>query len=100
MNRANLTNLFLILVIFAALGYRVYAPVIFNPVPQPPANAAELKNWQEPKQKNLSGKYGKKYKGGQLAYMATYEITARILGKKYYDDGRYAQIDAPPISRQ
>ncbi len=64
----------------------------------PPVNAHEIRHWQEPIQKNLPGTYGKKFKYGHLRYMAEFEISGRVLGKKNYNDGRYGEISPMDLS--
>ncbi|MGH1403094.1 MAG: hypothetical protein ACRBDL_02515 [Alphaproteobacteria bacterium] len=57
-----------------------------------PASSTSHKVWQEPKQKNLSGRSQKPFKSGHLKLLAEYEITARVLASKYYSDGKNATI--------
>lgn len=58
----------------------------------PPENAETLMHWQEPEQKELSGDKGIKYKYGELRFMASFKVSASVLGRKYYDDGRFGEI--------
>ena len=89
---SNIINLFCIVIIISIASYYAYSYYNNALLNLPPSNAAELKNWQEPIQKTLSGTYGKKFRNGYLTYMAEYEITAAILGKKRYNDRKYATI--------
>ncbi len=61
-------------------------------VKYPPENAASLPHWQEPIQTDLPGDKGIKFKYGELRFMAKFKISASVLGKKYYDDGRFAEV--------
>lgn len=80
------------MVFCAALAFTIYGHSTNIFAPRPPYNAHELKHWQEPIQQNLPGTHGRKYSHGQLRYMASFEISARVLGKKYYDDGRMGEV--------
>lgn len=89
---SNIINLFCVVTIISIASY--YAHTRHNDIllNLPPSNASELKNWQEPIQKILPKAYGQKFGNGYLTYMAEYEITATILGKKRYNDGKYATV--------
>ncbi len=45
-----------------------------------------------PMQKNLSGHTGTTFHNGRLQYLAEYDVTARILGKKYYYSGKESEV--------
>ncbi|MGH1403572.1 MAG: hypothetical protein ACRBDL_04965 [Alphaproteobacteria bacterium] len=58
----------------------------------PPDNAHQIPYWQEPVQRNMSGNKGILFGAGQIHFRAKYNLTARVLGKKYYEDGKYGRI--------
>ncbi len=95
---ATLKNLFFLLVFFGALSIYVYDYFYDINGTRAPRNAADLKHWHPPIQTNLPGTHGIKFKHGQLRFMAEFEVSGRVLGKKYYDDGRYAQIAPMDLS--
>lgn len=86
-------KIFFILVSILFCGYYLgYALVHINDnaILQPPAG--NLKYWQEPIQKALPGNRGKKYRSGQVRYMAEFEINARVLNIQFYTGNNYASI--------
>lgn len=88
----KITNLFFLIVFLGVSSFifiKIYHKARVTHVPE---DAAALKHWHAPIQKNLPGTHGVKFQHGQIRFMAEFEISGRILGKKYYDDGRYAQI--------
>lgn len=56
----------------------------------PTADVRQVKS--APKQKNLSGLSSKPFSIGHVKLLAEYDVTARVLGKKYYNDGKQASI--------
>ncbi len=89
---AHFKNLFFVSVIVVGLSYRFIFLEYTKETRLPPSNAHEIPYWQEPLQQNLSGKKGMIFGAGQIQFKAKYGITARVLGKKYYDDGIYGKI--------
>ena len=94
----KLSNLFFTIVLIGALCLAAFLKLYDMAIKHVPANAAELKHWQEPIQKNLPGTYGIKFKHGRIQYMAEFAVSGRVLGKKYYDDGRYGKIAPMDLS--
>lgn len=88
----NISNLFFF-VVFISVSAVIFIKLYHKAnVQSVPVNAAALKHWHDPIQKNLAGTHGVKFQYGQIRFMAEFEISGRVLGKKYYEDGRYAQI--------
>jgi len=50
------------------------------------------KVWQEPTQKSLSGLKSLPFRNGKVRLLAEYDITARVILKKYYSDGKNGRI--------
>lgn len=57
-----------------------------------PVFASASQVWQMPKQKSTGKVQSMKFNKGTLSLMAEYDITARILGKKFYNDGKNSEI--------
>lgn len=88
----KIKNLFFLLIFICISGLLVLRLYNNHLVLRVPEDAAALKHWREPIQNMLPGTHGVKFQYGQVRFIAEFEISGRILGKKYYDDGRYAQI--------
>ena len=63
-----------------------------NAITLPPPTLNQKKVWQTPVQKNLSGNETLPFHRGKMRLLAEYEITARVLHKKYYDSDRMSKI--------
>ena len=92
-NGVNLTKLFgwIVCVGLLYLYFQVGQAIFSEDSGAPKVTASgKLDPFRDPYQKKTSG--GKAFYNGRLNFLAKYDITARVLDKEYYSDGKKAKI--------
>jgi hypothetical protein len=83
-------GLFLLIVLVAGVYFFYQGDRDGHTLPPPVSDSRNV--WQDPIQKNLSGAKSLPFRSGKVKLLAEYDITARIILKKYYNDGMNAEI--------
>lgn len=83
------------LIFFIGLCYGIYwffGSNAVTPIPVLSNEKGISRALKDPFQKDMPSGKGIKFEDGRLNFLAQYDITARVLKKKYYNDGKNAQI--------